>query len=143
MLTLLNNKLALLKITGWLTVLAALLFELLLALWVIFLGLFFLETLLPTFITIRLSLTTFLSFLLLLTTLYLTIEQYLALPTSPNNSRTPRFISWGIFFSGFVLIVLSLARFPLFMGVLFLLGYSFLWWYLKSISVPTQNTPTA
>lgn len=143
MLTLLNNKLALLKTTGWLTVLAALLFELLLALWVIFLGLFFLETLLPTFITIRLSLTTFLSFLLLLTTLYLAIEQYLALPISPNNSRTPRFFSWGIFFSGFVLIVLSLARFPLFMGVLFLLGYSFLWWYLKSISVPAQNTPTA
>lgn len=137
MLNLFSTKVSLLKETGWLAVITALLLELILALWIIFLALFSLETLLPTFVTIRVSLTSFLSLLILLTTLYLVLEQHLTLPLV--QTKTPRLMSWGVSLFGFTLILLSLARFPLLAGGFFLVLYMLLWWYLKQGKVSSTH----
>ncbi len=129
MLSLFTTKLAQWKSAGWLTIILSLLFELLIALWLGFLSLFTLETLLPTFVTIRVSLTTFLWVLLLLSLLYLSLKEYLNLPEA--LTKTPRFITWGVFFFGAGLILLSLARFSLFAGGFFLIVYVLLWWYFR------------
>ncbi len=117
------------KQNGTLIIAAALLFELLTVLWIGFFILFSLETLLPTFVTIRLSLTNLLAFLILATLSYLFLERQL--DEIPSQTKTPRWLAGGVWFFGFILIALSLARFPLFGALLFLTCYLLLAWILS------------
>lgn len=114
-----------------LAILAALLLELLLVLWIGFLVLFALETLLPTFITIRLSLANFLAILVLGTVFYLFLEKELNLPT--DETKTPRFLTVGVWGFGFILIALSLARFTLAGVIIFFIAYLILWWLFSQV----------
>lgn len=117
------------KQNGALAIIAALLCELLVVLWLSFFALFGLETLLPTFVTIRLSLSNFLAFLILATVFYLFLERQLGLPQT--EAKTPRWLIVGAWCFGGVLIALSLARFSLFGVVVFFFGYLTLWWFLN------------
>ncbi len=117
------------KQSGRLAIVAALLFELLTVLWLSFFFLFALETLLPTFITIRLSLANFLALLILTTIFYLFLERQLGLPEV--ETKTPRWLSVGTWFFGFILIALSLARFTVIGVIVFLIAYLLLWQLLK------------
>ncbi len=114
-----------------LAILAALLLELLLVLWIGFLVLFALETLLPTFITIRLSLANFLAILVLGTVFYLFLEKELNLPT--DETKTPRFLTVGVWGFCFILIALSLARFTLAGVIIFFIAYLILWWLFSQV----------
>lgn len=113
------------KATGTLSIFVALFFELLVVLWLSFFALFALETLLPTFITIRLSLANFLAVLILGTVFYLFLERQLDLPT--EETKTPPWLSVGAWGFCFILIALSLARFSLAGVLIFLVLYIFLW----------------
>lgn len=124
------------KANGKLAIFATLLLELLIVLWFSFLALFALETLLPTFVTVRLSLTNFLAFLILTTIFYLLLERQLDLPT--EETKTPRWLSGGVMIFGLVLIALSLARFPLMGVIIFLVSYLSLWWLLTRF-IQKQN----
>lgn len=114
------------KASGKLVIIAALLFELLTVLWFGFFILFALETLLPTFVTIRLSLSNFLALLMIGTVGYLFLERQLDLPQA--ETKTPRWLTAGAWLFGFTLITLSLARFSLSGAAIFLVLYLFLWW---------------
>lgn len=117
------------KANGTIAIASALLFELLTVLWPGFFMLFALETLLPTFVTIRLSLSNFLAFLILATIFYLFLERQL--DDSPSQTKTPWWLTVGAWGFGVILIGLSFARFPL-MGVLiFLVSYLCLTWVLN------------
>ncbi|TXH02419.1 MAG: hypothetical protein E6R05_04205 [Candidatus Moraniibacteriota bacterium] len=116
------------KANGKLAIFAALLLELLIVLWLSFLALFALETLLPTFVTVRLSLTNFLAFLLLTTVFYLFFERQLDLPT--EETKTPRWLTVGVWTFGFFIIALSLARFSIIGVLIFLIAYLLLTWLL-------------
>lgn len=117
------------KQSGRLAIVAALLFELLLVLWIGFFVLFALETLLPTFITVRLSLANLLALLVLGTVLYFSLERQVDVP--PEETTTPPFLTLGAWGFGFSLIALSLARFTLAGVIIFLAAYLILWWLLK------------
>ena len=120
------------KQSGMLAIVAALLFELLVVLWLSFLALFSLETLLPTFITIRLSLTNFLTVLILGTLLYLSLEQKISSDPGVNtDSKLERWLSIGLWVFGAILLLLSLARFSLVGVIVFFLSYLALLWLLK------------
>lgn len=114
------------KVNGKLAIFAALLLELIIVLWLSFLALFALETLLPTFVTVRLSLTNFLAFLLLTTIFYLFLERQLDLPT--EETKTPRWLTVGVWGFGFFIIALSLARFSIIGVLIFLIAYFLLTW---------------
>lgn len=117
------------KVNGFIPIFAALLFELLAVLWLGFFTLFALETLLPTFVTIRLSLTNFLAFLILATTFYLFLERQL--DETPLETKTPRWLSVGVWSFGIILIALSFARFSPMGVIIFLTSYLFLTWLLN------------
>lgn len=125
----LNQKMTEWQESGKLAIAASLLFELLIVLWLGFIALFSLETLLPTFVTIRISLTNFLTVLILGTILYLFLEQKVDAPLEQN--KTPRWLSVGVWCFGALLIALSLARFPLAGAIVFFVGYLALLWLLN------------
>lgn len=116
------------KASGKLVIIAALLFELLVVLWLGFFALFALETLLPTFVTIHLSLSNFLTLLILGTVGYLFLERQF--DEIPSQTKTPPWLSVGAWLFGCILITLSLARFSLIGALIFLALYLFLWWFL-------------
>lgn len=125
------------KQTETLLIATRLLFELLIVLWVSFLALFALETLLPTFVTIRISLTFFLAFIVLATIFYCTLEKQLDAPS--EATETPQWVIIGLWVFGVSLIALSLARFPLLPGILFLLGSIGLTWFLWRLFANTSR----
>lgn len=132
MLTWFQQKIDAWKHSGMLALVAALLFELLVVLWLSFLALFSLETLLPTFVTVRLSLTNFLAVLILGTLLYLSLEQKISDNHSVDtNTKLERWIRIGLWVFGALLLLLSLARFSLIGVIIFFFGYLALLWLLK------------
>lgn len=122
-----------------LALVAALLFELLIVLWVSFLALFAFETLLPTFVTMRISLTFFLAFIVLTTIIYCALEKQLNIPSKSRTTKTPQWAIIGLWVFGVSLITLSLARFPFLPGILFLLGYVSLTWFLWRLFANTSH----
>lgn len=95
-----------------------------------FIGLFTLETLLPTFITVRFSLTLFFFFLLLATFLVALLGQFLELSFPFKITRkSPLFILGLLWGTG--ILVISLVKFPwwsiILISVLFLVCASLFW----------------
>lgn len=125
----LHQQMNIWKANGSVAIASALLFELLVVLWLGFFMLFALETLLPTFVTIRLSLSNFLAFLILTTIFYLFLERQL--DDIPSQTKTPRWLTVGVWGFGVILISLSFARFPLMGVVIFLVSYLCLTWVLS------------
>lgn len=118
------------KKNGSLAIAALLLTELAAVLWLGFLGLFALETLLPTFVTVRLSLTEYLTWLVLGTAALLFLRDKAGVTAFevPPSIAGPLF--WTAILALALLVALSMARFPVIPGIIFFVGYSFLAWLL-------------
>ena len=94
-----------------------------------FIGLFTIETLLPTFITVRFSLTLFFFFLLLATFLVALLGQFLELSFPYRITRKSPLLFLGLLW-GTGILVISLVKFPLWALILmtalfFVCGYLF------------------
>ncbi len=117
------------KANGSLQVLYALLAEALFIGLLFFMSLFTLETLLPTFVTIRFSLTKFFLALVLLTLSVSLLGRFIGVSFSWNISRKSPLLFIGLFWALGILTV-SLIKFPLpliplIIALLFLSGYLF------------------
>ncbi len=117
------------RLSGALRVAYALSVEALAIGYLYFIGLFTIETLLPTFITVRFSLTLFFFFLLLATFLVALLGQFLELSFPYRITRKSPLLFLGLLW-GTGILVISLVKFPLWalilMTVLFVLsGYLF------------------
>ncbi|MBP9728292.1 MAG: hypothetical protein KBD27_02850 [Candidatus Moranbacteria bacterium] len=122
------------KATGILHVGYALLAEALLIGFVFFAGLFTLETLLPTFVTVRLSLTKFFFFLVIGTMLLSLLGHFLQV-SFPWNITKKNFLLWGGILWGIGILTLSLLKFPpLLIGIILLLflASGYLFWNIFS-----------
>lgn len=113
---------------GSLLLFYALLIELLVMGYVAFLGLFTLETLLPTFVTVRLSLVKFLFWLILLTYLAATLGERLGLGFPFRLTKKSPLLWLGALWLAGILAV-SLMKFPLWAIALLIAGF-FLTLYL-------------
>ncbi len=118
------------KQDGRLMIAALLLTELIAVLWLGFLALFALETLLPTFVTVRLSLTEYLTWLVLGTAGTLWLRQHAEVSAFELPSRFAQAFLASLTVGLALLIALSMARFPLIPGIAFFLGYALLAWLL-------------
>lgn len=118
------------RLSGALRVAYALSVEALAIGYLYFIGLFTLETLLPTFITVRFSLTLFFFFLLLTTFLVALLGQFLELSFPFKITRKSPLFILGLLWSTGILTV-SLIKFPLWaiviLTVLFFFS-SYLFW---------------
>ncbi len=99
------------RTTGVLHVVYALAAEALLAGYVFFIGLFTVETLLPTFITVRFSLTKYLFFLIMSTWALALLGRFLNLSFSGTISRKSPLLWLGVLWTIGILAV-SLFKFP-------------------------------
>lgn len=117
------------KTTGTLHVGYALLAEVLIIGFVFFLGLFTIETLLPTFVTVRLSLTKFFFFLVIGTMILSLLGHFLQI-SFPWNITKKNLLLWAGVLWSIGILTLSLLKFPpLLIGCILLLflvaGYLF------------------
>ena len=117
------------RATGVLHVVYALSTEALLIGYLYFIGLFTIETLLPTFVTVRFSLTKFFFLLLLATFLLSLLGRFLSLSFSWNITRKSPLLWLGILWAIGILTV-SLIKFPfpiipLLIGGFLVVGYLF------------------
>lgn len=118
------------RTSGALTVLYALAVEALFIGYLYFIGLFTIETLLPTFITVRLSLTKFFFLLTLATFLLSLLGRFLNLSFPWNITRKSPLLWLGIIWSIGILTV-SLIKFPLPIIPLLIAGFllsGYLFW---------------
>lgn len=118
------------KQNGSLAIAALLASELLTVLWFAFLGLFALETLLPTFVTIRLSLTEYLAWLSLGTIATLWLRHESGVKSLVPSKKFGNVLLASTILMAVILIGLSFARFPLLPGLVFLAGSLGLGWLL-------------
>lgn len=119
------------KEDGSLAIAALLTSELLAVLWLGFLALFALETLLPTFVTVRLSLTEYLTWLILGTVATLWLRRESGVKSLMSSKKVGHVLLAGTVCMTVVLIALSMARFPLIPGLVFFassLGLGWLLW---------------
>lgn len=117
------------RASGLLKVVYTLATEALLIGYLYFIGFFTIETLLPTFVTVRFSLTTFFFFLIIATMLLSLLGRFLALYFSWNISKKSPALWLGLFWALGIAIV-SLIKFPLpllllIIALFFLSGYLF------------------
>lgn len=117
------------RLSGALRVAYALSVEALAIGYLYFIGLFTIETLLPTFITVRFSLTLFFFFLLLATFLVALLGQFLELSFPYRITRKNPLLFLGLLW-GTGILVISLVKFPLWALILmtvlfFVCGYLF------------------
>lgn len=133
--TWLHAKQELLIANGTLTILANLLYDVVLVGWVAFAGLFSLEILLPTFVTVRLSLVKFSFVLLVLTTLLAWLGRLLG-RTQTNVTEPPLPRPLFIFFlvAGLGVITLAHYRFPWWSIPIIVGGYCLIVWLLYRVS---------
>ncbi|MFZ3031827.1 MAG: hypothetical protein WA082_02215 [Candidatus Moraniibacteriota bacterium] len=118
------------RTTGTLQVVYALAVEALLIGYIYFIGLFTVETLLPTFITVRLSLTKFFFLLTLATFLLSLLGRFLNLSFPWNITKKSPLLWLGIIWSIGILTV-SLIKFPLPIIPLLIAGFllsGYLFW---------------
>lgn len=117
------------RASGLLKVIYTLATEALLIGYVYFIGFFTIETLLPTFVTVRFSLTTFFFFLIIATMLLSLLGRLLALSFSWNiNKKSP--LLWLGLLWALGIATISLIKFPLVLlliiiALFFLSGYLF------------------
>jgi hypothetical protein len=125
-----TKQLAFLKENGFLVVCYALLAEALLWGFIGFIVLFTLETLLPTFVTVRFSLTKFFLFLFLFSFILILLGRYLNISFSwPTNKKSPA-VWLGLLWMLGILSV-SLYKFPLPIIPIIIIGFflvGFLFW---------------
>lgn len=112
------------RVTGALHVVYALCAEALLIGYLYFIGFFTIETLLPTFVTVRLSLTKFFLFLLLTTFLVSLLGRFLMISFSWNITRKSPLLWLSILWAIGILAV-SLIKFPLPLIPLLIGGFLF------------------
>jgi hypothetical protein len=110
------------KSLGILSVVYALLAEALLIGYVTFAGLFTIETILPTFISVRLSLTAFLALLFISSFLLAILGRFLDLDFTSGLRRRNPLLSIGILWMTSIL-ALSLYKFPLFLIPILILAF--------------------
>lgn len=126
------------RTTGVLTVSYALLTEALLIGAVFFIGLFTVETLLPTFVTGRFSLTKFFFFLTLATFLLSLLGRFLAVSFSWNISwKSP--VLWFSILWAIGILVISLSKFPLLLIPVLIAGLLFSGWLFAKIFFTEEN----
>ncbi len=117
------------RATGVLHVVYALCVEALLIGYLYFIGLFTVETLLPTFVTVRFSLTKFFLLLIIASFLLSLLGRFLSLSFSWNTTRKSPLLWIGVLWAIGILTV-SLIKFPLpliplLIGGFLLVGYLF------------------
>ncbi len=117
------------RASGLLKVIYTLATEALLIGYVYFIGFFTIETLLPTFVTVRFSLTTFFFFLVISTMLLSLLGRFLALSFSWNiNKKSPALwlgLLWALGIATISLIKFPLPLIFLLLVLFFLSGYLF------------------
>lgn len=117
------------RASGLLKVIYTLATEALLIGYVYFIGFFTIETLLPTFVTVRFSLTTFFFFLIIATMLLSLLGRFLALSFSWNINKKSPLLWLGLLWT-LGIATISLIKFPLVLlliiiALFFLSGYLF------------------
>lgn len=118
-----TRQLARLKADGALAVFYALLAEALFLGYLGFIALFTVETLLPTFVTVRFSLTKFLFILFLLSFVLGLLGRYLDLHFSLTIRKKSPWLMLGLFWTLGILI-LSLYKFPPLVILILILGFA-------------------
>jgi hypothetical protein len=124
------RQLARLKVDGTLSVFYALLAEALFLGYLGFIALFTVETLLPTFVTVRFSLTKFLFVLFLLSFVLGLLGRYLDLNFSWTIRKKSPWLMLGLFWT-LGILALSLYKFPPLVILILILGFActgFLFW---------------
>ena len=120
------------RATGLLRVIYALAIEALFLGYLYFIGFFTVETLLPTFVTVRFSLTTFFFILIIATLLLSLLGRFLNLSFDWNISRKSPLLWIGILW-GISILVVSLIKFPPMILILLIISFfiaGFLFWHI-------------